>query len=67
MGFCPDGVFAIDVRDDSAAIAFLKNHDLEEKKFVCAIPRLRFTQWWTLPAKKQTIDETKHSWNEKMK
>jgi hypothetical protein len=67
MGFCPDGAFAVDVRNDEAAIAFLKSHDLEEKNFVCAIPRLRFTPWWKVPARNQTVDETKHAWNEKMK
>ena len=67
MEFCPDGAFAVDVKNDAAAIAFLKEHGLEDGKFMCAIPQLRFTPWWELPQKKQVVNEAKHARNEEMK
>jgi polysaccharide pyruvyl transferase WcaK-like protein len=34
LEFCPDGCFGIDVRDEEKALARLKKHGLEEKKFI---------------------------------
>lgn len=67
MDFGPDGAFAVDVRDDVSADAFLKSHDLQEGKFLCVIPRYRYTPWWKIPSKKRTIDEEKDAINQKMK
>ncbi|MBL9177048.1 MAG: polysaccharide pyruvyl transferase family protein [Verrucomicrobiaceae bacterium] len=67
MDFGPDGAFAVDLKDDAKAEAFLKAHGLEEGKFLCCIPRLRYTPYWTLPEKKAKRDETKHARNEAMK
>jgi hypothetical protein len=67
MEFGPDGAFATDLRDDVKATAFLKEHGLEEGKFLCCIPRLRFTPYWTIPEKKAAFDEKKHARNEAMK
>ena len=67
MGFGPDGAFAADVRDEARAEAFLKAHGLEEGKFVCCIARLRYTPYWTIPAKRVGRDERKHARNEAMK
>ncbi|QDU61911.1 Polysaccharide pyruvyl transferase [Planctomycetes bacterium Pan216] len=67
MEFGPDGAFACDLRDDAKAEAFLKQHGLEEGKFLCCIPRLRFTPYWTIPEKKRSIDPVKHARNEAMK
>ena len=39
MEFGPDGAFAVDLRNDAAADAFLKANGLEEGKFLCCIPR----------------------------
>ncbi len=44
-GFAPDGTFAIDLRDDERADAFLREHGLETRKFLCAVPRLRYTPY----------------------
>lgn len=46
--FGPDGAFACDVRDDEKAEAFLAAHGLEEGKFLCCIPRLRYTPYWRI-------------------
>jgi len=48
MEFGPDGAFACDLRNDEAANAFLSAHKLEERKFVCCIPRLRYTPYWLI-------------------
>ncbi|HEY1109796.1 MAG TPA: polysaccharide pyruvyl transferase family protein, partial [Opitutaceae bacterium] len=34
LEFCPDGCFGVDVRDEARALARLKKHGLEEKKFI---------------------------------
>lgn len=46
--FGPDATFAIDLRDDTAAAALLKEHHLERGKFLCAVPRLRWTPYWEI-------------------
>lgn len=46
MGFVPDGAFACDLRDDAKATAFLQADQLEAGKFLCCIPRLRYTPYW---------------------
>lgn len=48
MEFAPDGAFAVDLRDDESAKAFLARHGLEEGKFVCCIPRWRNTPYWEI-------------------
>ncbi len=66
MEFGPDGAFACDLRDDEKADAFLKEHGLEDGKFVCCIPRLRYTPYWTIKEGRK-FDEVKHARNEEMK
>lgn len=67
MEYGPDGAFACELRDDAKAEAFLKAHGLEEGRFLCCIPRLRYTPYWTIPSKKRPFDEVKHARNEEMK
>jgi polysaccharide pyruvyl transferase WcaK-like protein len=67
MEYGPDGAFATDLRDDAKATAFLQANGLEEGKFLCCIPRLRFTPYWVIPDKKAAFDEKKHARNEAMK
>ena len=67
MEFGPDGAFACDLRDDEKAIAFLKANGLEEGKFLCCLSRLRYTPYWTIPAKKRAVDPKRHQRNEAMK
>jgi polysaccharide pyruvyl transferase WcaK-like protein len=43
VSFAPDATFFLNIHDPSTADQFLKENDLEEKKFICAIPRLRVT------------------------
>src|SRR5690606_29402377 len=67
MEFGPDGAFGTDLRDDAAADAFLTANKLERGKFLCCIPRLRFTPYWVIPSKKAAFDEKKNARNEEMK
>lgn len=67
MEFGPDGAFACDLRDDAAAESFLSEHGLEPGKFLCCIPRLRYTPYWTIPEKNRPMDPVKHKRNEEMK
>jgi len=67
MEFCPDGAFAVDLRNDEAAIKFMKVHNLEDGKFLCVIPRQRFTPYWEIPSKTAAFNEAKHQRNEAMK
>ncbi len=48
IDFGPDATFAIDLRDESAADKVLAEHKLERGKFLCAIPRLRWTPYWEI-------------------
>ena len=48
LGFGPDATFACDLRDDAAAAALLARHDLEAGRFLCAVPRLRWTPYWEI-------------------
>jgi len=66
MEFGPDGAFATDLRDDARATAFLKANGLEDGQFLCCIPRLRFTPYWTIH-KERAMDPVKHARNEALK
>ena len=52
-GFMPDSAFAVDLRNDAAATAFLRAHDLADGKFLCCIPRYRFTPYWKIRGAKE--------------
>lgn len=43
IAFTSDSTFGLSLEKDSSADQFLKENDLEPEKFVCVIPRLRFT------------------------
>lgn len=67
MEFGPDGAFAVDLADDARADAFLAQNGLQAGRFLCCIPRLRYTPYWTIAEKKAAFDGTKHARNEAMK
>ena len=66
MEFGPDAAFACNLRDDEKAESFLKTHHLEPGKFLCCIPRLRYTPYWTLHDYVK-FNQEKHLRNEEMK
>lgn len=66
MEYGPDAAFACDLRDDAKASAFLDKNQLTEGNFVCCIPRLRYTPYWTIK-KNVEFNPIKHARNETMK
>jgi polysaccharide pyruvyl transferase WcaK-like protein len=66
MEFGPDGAFACDLRDPEKAEAFLAKHGLREGKYLCCIPRLRYTPYWTIK-ENVAFDPVKNARNESMK
>ncbi len=66
MDYGPDGAFATDLRDEAKATAFLKANGLEDSQFLCCIPRLRVTPYWTIH-KERAMDPVKHARNEALK
>ncbi len=67
MEFGPDAVFAIDVRDDARAAAYLQSVQLEAGKFLVCIPKQRVTPMWLHKHKGRPFDAEKHARNEAMK
>jgi len=65
MEFGPDGAFACDLENAAAAEKFLADHQLQTGKFLCCIPRLRYTPYWLIK-KGRAFDEAKHQRNEEM-
>ncbi|MDR6562122.1 MULTISPECIES: polysaccharide pyruvyl transferase family protein [unclassified Arcicella] len=43
--FAPDATFYINIHNDKKGFTFLKENGLEAKKFICAVPRLRYTPY----------------------
>jgi polysaccharide pyruvyl transferase WcaK-like protein len=70
--FAPDATFYLNIRDDEKGFQFLKENGLDDKKFICAIPRLRYTPYhqfnpnkngWSDEKIKQ-VEETNLKWKE---
>lgn len=66
MEFGPDGAFACDLRDPQRAETFLAANGLQEGEFLCCIPRLRYTPYWTIKEHVK-FDPVRHARNEEMK
>ncbi|MBK9169935.1 MAG: polysaccharide pyruvyl transferase family protein [Bryobacterales bacterium] len=48
LEFGPDAQLAMTLRDDASASAFLQANGLEAGKFICVIPRLRYTPYYRI-------------------
>src|SRR5688500_6019040 len=48
LEFGPDAQLGMHLRDDAKGNAWLKQHGLEEKKFISVIPRLRYTPYYKI-------------------
>jgi polysaccharide pyruvyl transferase WcaK-like protein len=67
MEFGPDTAFGVvTLRNDEAATAFLHEHGLEEGKFMCCIPRYRWTPGW-LVYKNRPVEQAKWARDNEMK
>ncbi|GAB4461979.1 MAG: polysaccharide pyruvyl transferase family protein [Armatimonadaceae bacterium] len=67
MEFGPDAAFALDVREDQRAAAYLQTAGLEEGKFIVCLPKHRITPMWLHTHKNRPFDPEKHARNEAMK
>lgn len=45
IGFGPDATFAMDLRDEARAKRFLDASGLKDRRFLCVIPRLRYSPY----------------------
>lgn len=45
ISFAPDATFYLNIHDEDGAIRYLEANGLEEGKYICAIPRLRYTPY----------------------
>ncbi|QDT64023.1 polysaccharide pyruvyl transferase family protein [Calycomorphotria hydatis] len=66
MEFGPDGAFAVDLKNDEGAESFLAENSLEQGKFVCCIPRYRYTPYWLIK-KGRELDPVRDRRNQEMK
>lgn len=71
IAFAPDATFALTIRDDEKATAFLNANGLKPRQFICAIPRLRVTPYYKIRAdsgwsaeKIRQTDELNDKWKE---
>ena len=48
VGFGPDGTFALNITDEARAEEYLQAKGLHKKKFICVVPRLRYTPYHRL-------------------
>lgn len=64
IDFGPDATFAIDLRDDAAAKSMMEKHQLQPGKFLCAIPRLRWTPYWEIHPERFKPNEERIQVNE---
>lgn len=55
--FGPDATFAINLHDGKTAENFLNQHGLEKDKFVCVIPRLRYTPYHKIHHTEPTAED----------
>jgi hypothetical protein len=45
LAFGPDSTFGLQIRNEPVATRFLQAHGLEEGKFICVVPRMRYTPY----------------------
>lgn len=66
LGFGPDAQLGMHLRDDAKGFAWLKDNGLEAGKFICVIPRLRYTPYYKIRNTAPTAeDKAKDAINER--
>ena len=55
--FGPDAQLGMHLRDDVKGLAYLKSAGLEEGKFICVIPRLRYTPYYRIRANAKRVPD----------
>ncbi|MGH8019262.1 MAG: hypothetical protein ACREIA_13415 [Opitutaceae bacterium] len=61
----PDAQLGMHLRDDEKGFAWLQSHGLEDGKFICVIPRLRYTPYYRIRegAKRTPADDIRDAIN----
>jgi polysaccharide pyruvyl transferase WcaK-like protein len=59
IAFAPDANFFLNIKNKEKADQFLNENGLENKKFICAIPRLRYTPYHKFNPNKNGWDDAK--------
>jgi polysaccharide pyruvyl transferase WcaK-like protein len=57
--FVPDATFFLNLKNEGKALSFLREKGLEEKKFICVIPRLRRTPYYKVNPANYTPEQVK--------
>jgi hypothetical protein len=57
LEFGPDAQLGMHLRDDARAFAYMQGKGLEENKFICVIPRLRYTPYYKIRNTRRTADD----------
>ncbi len=57
LEFGPDAQLGMHLRDEAKAEAYLKTHALERGKFLCVVPRLRYTPYYKFTDRARTKDD----------
>lgn len=57
--FVPDSTFAMEVRNEQLGLRFLEAKGLEKGRFICVIPRLRYTPYWLMGNKSPNDEDLK--------
>ena len=68
LEFGPDAQLGMSDRDDARGAAYLKTHGLADGRFICVIPRLRYTPYYRMgTAKRVANDDIKDALNARWK
>ncbi len=67
LEFGPDAQLGMHLRDDAKGFAWLKARGLEEGRFICVIPRLRYTPYYRIRegAKRTPADDIRDAINQR--
>lgn len=63
LEFGPDSQLGMSDRDDVRGAAYLSAHGLVEGRFLCVIPRLRYTPYYRMGRARDALDDTKDAIN----
>ena len=61
LGFVPNPAFLMPQRDFATADQWLADHALTARKFICVVPKLRFTPYWEIYHREPKYAEIAHA------